>query len=843
MLQAFWMNMIVRLLGAIVRSMVIMAGVIIIIATVIIGALALAYAYILPIAVPISLIIGTLLLAGGGLTGVYGLILIILGLAGMALALKLWLQDRKSNIIPSQPLAQVDPQTDPKPWLSTRVKVLLNEINDPAQLKQHLIKKQEVIYILNRIDISDDEIIQTPLNQPIDAILKTALAAAQQESHQVIEMADIFIAIFTLDESLKPVLVKHDLTLEDIYNMVAWQTRLWNEIYAPSRLLSPKTLRFTGGIGKDWASGFTNYLDRFARELNIYAGGKAMERMFIAHKEKISEVERVLSRSGKNNVLLVGEEGVGKNTTILGFTRLIVNGQTLRPLRYKRILEVDVSSILSSGNAPGMLENNLIRLLNEAVRAGNVILYIPDIERLLQNGEGQSVGSVNVSDILNPYLQSSQLQLIATTTPATYQNIVAHQPTMESLFEKIEISEPDEQTTQRIIQDIAPQIEGHYGLIISYQAIRQVIKDATRYLPTMKFPQKGIDLLDEVAVDVSTRKGSKIIEPTDVNAIISQKTNIPVGQAEAGEKDKLLHLEDLMHQRVVNQVVAIKNVANALRRSRAGVGSQKKPVGSFLFLGPTGVGKTETAKALAEVYFGSETNMLRLDMSEFQEISSLESLIGDVTQSTGGRLTDGIRANPFTCVLLDEIEKAHPKILDIFLQVLDEGRLTDALGQVADFRNAIIIATSNAGGEWLRQRLGNSLQTPTPDGSKPAIDMETIEKELLDEVQKANIFRPEFLNRFDAITAFRPLTITELEQVVVFQLNILNTRLADRQITISLTPEAKTKLAQIGFDPAFGARALSRTMVELVENKVAEALLKDEIAKGGTFEITAEMIQ
>lgn len=679
-----------------------------------------------------------------------------------------------------------------------------------------------------------------PSELTLHALLFEAQKTTQAEKREIITTSDVVGAIFRLDKSLEPFLVNLDISQEDISNVIAWQERIWSIISEPSRLTNPHSLRLGGGIGKDWASGYTNFLNQFAHELNELVDSPIYEHQFIAHAPQIDEIERVLSRSGRHNALLVGETGVGKRTTVLGFTRRVLLGTTLSPLRFKRVLELDVSALLSNASNPDELESRLIRVLNEAVKAGNVILYIDDIDRLLTSS-GDTLGTINAADILIPYLESPSLQLLGTISPPVFYSVIERYPSLAANFEKIEILEPNEQQTIRILQEVVPAFESRYSITISYQAMREVIRQATRYVPNRKFPEKAIELLDEICVEAVSRKGAKTLTTELVDEVISQKMNIPVGNAEASEKDRLLHLEDLLHEKVVNQVTAISAIANALRRSRAGVGSEKKPIGTFLFLGPTGVGKTETAKALSEIYFGNQDSMIRFDMSEFQDPSSIRQLLGDASLNESGRLTTAIREKPFTCLLLDELEKAHPKILDIFLQVLDEGRLTDALGQVADFRNAIIIATSNAGAQWLRQQIESKLVES--NGQEPNIDMEVISKQLLDEVQNQNIFKPEFLNRFDAVVAYRPLTATELEKVVDLQLASLNKRLAPKQITVTINEAARTRLAKLGFDPVFGARALSRTMVELVENQVASALLKDELKKGGAFEVTEEMIQ
>lgn len=836
-IQAFWFNLIVRIVGAFVRISVIFAGVISLALVALLGALVVFGATVLPATIILLGFCALLLLSNGDILMIIsgaGLILI----AGVApfLAFRAWQADKWRTPLPEKKLKDVELNKENiSYWFDRKTQVFVGSLGSSANIKQALFSTRQTQFILVRLGIGSDSFLENQFDQniAIEDIMLKAGEFAQIEESQLIKIGHVTGAVFALDKSLEKVMVDHDIVIEDVLNVVSWQERIWNELDAPSELINPSKLRFTGGVGRDWASGYTNYLDKFANDVTDIVTSPHFDHQFIAHKNQIDEVERILSRSGKHNVLLIGETGIGKRTMVLGFARRLVMGDTLMPLRHKRLVELDVSSILANASSSGVLEARLIGLLNEAVKAGNVILYIDDIERLLLNNDNKA-GSVNAGEILLPYLQSSVFQLIGTISPADYHMAIERQMAIASSFEKIEISEPDEKTTIRIMQEVAPSMEMRHGVVATYQALRQIVVRASRYLPQRKFPEKGIDILDEVAVDVATKSKSKLITPEAVDALLSQKTNMPIGEAKEEEKESLLNLEQSLHERVINQTNAIEAISNALRRSRAGVKTEGKPVGTFLFLGPTGVGKTETAKALAEIYFKSEKEMLRIDMSEYQEISSLRRLIGDETQGLGGALTNGIREKPFTVVLLDEIEKAHPKILDIFLQVLDEGRLTDALGQVADFRNAIIIATSNAGANFIRQSIEANIQN---------FDMNAITKELLNQIQNDNIFRPEFLNRFDSVIAFRPLTIEELEKVVDLQLNALNKRLSNRQITVKLSEGARSKLAKLGFDPTYGARALTRAMSNSLENLLAQKLLKEEIQKGQIFEVSEEMIQ
>ena len=637
------------------------------------------------------------------------------------------------------------------------------------------------------------------------------------------------MVIFKIDPPLQQLFRGIGISYEEMQNLVIWQTSLWQKIYPQSLLWEPDKISITGGVGRDWASGYSVNLDQFASDISTQSSQLRQQTYYQAHLNTIEEIETILARSGKHNVILVGDPGVGKEATVLGFADKIARGKSIRGVGHKRVLHLNISAITSGSQNPQEIEQRLILAMNDAVSAGNIILYIPNIERLF--GQKEGVGQINAAEVLLPYLSSSQLQLIGTADFKSYHQFIESNPSLAASFEKIEINEPTTEQTLRILEEIAPMIESRNRVILSFQALKEIVKGAERYLGERRFPQKGIDLMDEVAVSVSKSGQRKVILPEDVDALISQKTEVPVGEVQAQEKGKLLDLENILHRRLINQEEAVKLVADALRRARAGLQKGKKPIGSFLFLGPTGVGKTETAKALSEAYFGNEKNMVRFDMSEYQDVASSNRLIGGPGYEAGGLLTNAIREQPFTLLLLDEIEKAHPNILNLFLQVLDEGQLKDSLGQVVDFSNTIIIATSNAGANFIRQFL-----------SQNANNMAGLKEKLLDYVQNQNIFKPEFLNRFDAVVAFRPLTQEELIKVVDILLSRINGNLSEKRITVTLDQAAKEKLANLGFDPQFGARALARTMQAKVENLVAAKILDGSLGEGQTFNITGEMI-
>ncbi len=461
----------------------------------------------------------------------------------------------------------------------------------------------------------------------------------------------------------------------------------------------------------------------------------------------------------------------------------------------------------------------------DAVRAGNVILFIENIHTLFDSS--QAAGVIDASEILLPFLMSANVQVVGTTTPSDYHKTIANDSGLSQALEKISIEEPSKENVYKILRDIVPHIEAYNGVWVLFQAIRGVVELSDRYIKNVPFPEKAIDLLQESAVYTTAKRHSSVVEITDVEAVLESRTGVPVGVSTADERQKLLSLEEDLHKQVIGQDDAITAIANAMRRARSGISSDKKPIGGFLFIGPTGVGKTETAKALSEIYFGSEDKMIRFDMSEYQNESSINRLIG--YGNVGGLLTTQIIDNPFSLILLDEIEKAHPKILDLFLQVLDDGRLTDSTGKTADFTNSIIIATSNAGAEIIRESESKG--------------QGVIEKSLvLDNLQKRGIFRPEFLNRFDAIVMFKPITENQEKQIAMLMLEKLNKRLKEKGVSVTIEDQALQKILSMGFSSEYGARPLRRVLQDTVENIVSKKMLSGEIERGNTFVLTEDML-
>jgi len=708
------------------------------------------------------------------------------------------------------------------PYLELDVRSAYQQSQTINEFLSRLTKNRRFLFVLTHLGLSPSTFLRfiNPQTPPSRLLLETAKVAQSER----IKAPDFLWGLFRTDEVTRMLLKKMKLSEEDLFNLIDWERRYFETLHQPSRLFFPERIRTTGGVGRLWSAGYTPNLDRFSHDIEVNISGENPLH-FEAHKEVIDQIEIVLARSGKHNVILVAEPGVGKRTVALGFASRVLYGLIPPSLAHRRVVELNIDVALAGAGSLGETEERLVLALNEAVRAGNIILFVDNIDHLFEQREAKP-GALDLSALLLPYLQRSDFQLIGTTTYDGYHRWIETNPNLANVFEKVEIKEPTPQQTLKIIEETALHFEARYKILILYQALKEVVTLSDRYLGDRRFPEKAIDLLDEVCAFVVENKKKSLLTEEDVAELITQKTHVPVKEAEVEEKEKLLNLETRLHQRLVNQEEAVKEIAESLRRARTGLTPENRPIGSFLFLGPTGVGKTECAKSLADVYFGDENQMIRFDMSEYQEISSVSRLIGG--PAGPGLLVSRVREKPFSLLLLDEIEKAHPNILNLFLQVLDEGHLTDATGRRTDFKNTIIIATSNAGSEWIREQIKTNKK----------VDKEAF----LDYLLKTGLFKPEFLNRFDGVIAFRPLTQEELEQVVEIMIQRLAKQLEAKQIQIGLSEGAKKKLAQVGFDPVFGARALRRVIQEKVENQIAKAILENRLSAGSTFFIDEEMI-
>lgn len=693
-------------------------------------------------------------------------------------------------------------------------------------------KSLKLNFIFNRLlldkkqieDIVDGEVEKMAIvktgpvhfSESFEKTIEESLKQAAAKKQERIEIEDLFSALAKTDPVFKKILLTKRLKAEDIENLCWWLQTTEKRKYKRKRFWDKDNLAKIGTLAKSWGAGYTITLDKYARDLTEEIRRKDLE--FVGHQEEIEAIERILATRGENNVLLVGQPGVGKRSIIYHLAQKSNKGESLPEVNFRRVMELDMSSLLAQIESVEEVEVVLDKVFQEATKAGNITLVIDGIDTYI--GQQAGLGTINISGILSPYLRYTEFQIIGITTYEGLHKNIEKNSAVFSLFSKVEVQELSLQDTLLLLEDITPSLESQYKIFISYLALREIVSMAEKYFPSEAFPEKALNLLKEVVVQ---KKKEEILLPSHVAKLVTQKTEIPVGDVESKEKEVLLNLEAKMHERVINQNQAVKEICTALRRARSEITTRKGPMGAFLFMGPTGVGKTETSKALAATYFGSEDRMIRLDMSEFQNTKDIERLLGTTTED--GLLTTQVRENPFSLLLLDEFEKANSNILNLFLQVLDEGHITDGVGRKVDFKNTIIIATSNAGYQIILKAVKNNEK------------WEGVRQKILDYIFEERIFRPELVNRFDAAVVFTPLSKQNLLDIAQLMLNSLTKNLKEKGIEFIITKELKEKIVDLGYNPTFGAREMRRVIQEHVENNIASAFLADELPRGCKLQI------
>lgn len=661
-------------------------------------------------------------------------------------------------------------------------------------------------FMLSHLFITADEIQQTLASDASEmaAVWQESLNLMQQQSITEMHGGILTTALILSSQRTKAHMALLNLTDEDILRVYSWLERLSKALKEPRP--------YFGGIGRDWASGFTPMLDQFGQ--NISASVESGNGHFhtLAHGDVLDSIVHSLGQP-QGSVALVGPAGAGKTSLVYALAERLLSGMD-KELEFYHIISLNASAILSA--AADKLEKIMLTLFSEAAHARNVIIFLDEAELFF----GKGTGAFDVGKILLPLLQNQSIKLIATFTPEDWEQLKAGQSSLVAHVTPIIINEPNQALTMQILEDSALTFEVQNHIVITYQAVREAFRLSTQYMQDQAYPGKSINLLQQSIPYVQ----QKIMTAESVQAAVEKTRGVKVSKAEAPEANTLLNLEEQIHTRMINQQRAVQVVSAALRRGRTGVADPKRPLGSFLFLGPTGVGKTELARSLADVYFGDEHQMIRLDMTEYQQPSDVERLL-EVGGSTDRNLILRIREQPFSVVLFDEIEKSNPAVLNLFLQLLDEGQLTDKAGRPASFRSSIVIATSNAGSAEIAKRVasGDSLQT--------------FERPLIDELISGGQFRAELINRFDEIVLFRPLNQTELLQVAKLMLKTVNNNLAKQNVTVQLTDAALNHLVQKGFDPEFGARPMRRVIQETVEDAVATRILKGEAQPGSTINL------
>ena len=641
----------------------------------------------------------------------------------------------------------------------------------------------------------------------------------------------------------------------------------------------------------------TSTLNQFGSDLTKRAKEGKLDPV-IGRKEEIERIIQILSRRTKNNPCLIGEPGVGKTAVVEGLAEKIVSGDVPEVLKNKRVVTMDVTSMVAGAKYRGEFEERIKKSLNEVKKAGDVILFIDEIHTIV--GAGAAEGAIDAANILKPLLARGEIQLIGATTLNEYRKYIEKDAALERRFQPVTVNEPSEEDTILILKGIRDKYEAHHNVKITDEAINAAVKLSTRYINDRYLPDKAIDLIDEASSRVRLKtytqpsnlkeleekiekiqkekeeairvqdfeKAAKLrdeehkkkeelakeqekwknkttknivnITGEDIAEVISNWTGIPAKKINQTETEKLKNLENNLHERVVGQDEAVTAVSKAIKRGRVGLKDPKRPIGSFLFLGPTGVGKTELSKALAESLFGNENAIVRVDMSEYMESHSVSKLIGSppgyVGFDEGGQLTEKIRRKPYSVILFDEIEKAHPDVMNMLLQILEDGRLTDSTGRTVNFKNTVIIMTSNVGARLIAEK--KTLGFNATEENKEEKEYETVKKEVMAELKKQ--FRPEFINRIDEIIVFHKLTEKEIKQIINLMLKEVEKRLETQNIHMEVAESAKELIAKKGTDTTYGARPLRRAIQNLIEDKIAEEILDGKMSSGSNVIVEAK---
>jgi ATP-dependent Clp protease ATP-binding subunit ClpC len=634
-------------------------------------------------------------------------------------------------------------------------------------------------------------------------------------------------------------------------------------------------------------------LEKYGRDLTEMARRGKLDPV-IGRDEEIKRTMQILTRRTKNNPVLVGEAGVGKTAIAEGLAQKIAADDVPGSLKGRKVIALDMGALVAGSKFRGEFEERLKAVMDEVRQAkGEIILFIDEIHNVV--GAGAAEGAIDASNMLKPALAHGELQCVGATTMDEYRKFVEKDKALERRLQPVFISEPSVETTIEMLKGLRPRYEAHHKIKISDEALEAAARLSQRYIADRHLPDKAIDLIDEAAskrrIDTESappeiksleqrvkqlvneeeaasqrqdyertaqlkaerlrleeeynqakakwlkeEKLDEVVDAEDIAQLISKWTGIPVSQMMEGEAEKLLHMEERIHERLVNQDEAVTAISEAIRRSRAGLKDPKRPIGSFIFLGPTGVGKTELARTLARFLFDDENAMVRLDMSEYQERHTVSRLIGAppgyVGYEEGGQLTEAVRRRPYRVILLDEIEKAHPEVFNSLLQMLDDGRLTDGHGRTVDFKNTVVIMTSNVGVELIRREMSIGFATKKEGARTEKQTYETMKEKVLTEMRKT--FRPEFINRIDEIIVFHQLTEEQLSSIVELVVKDLQGRLADRKLSIELTEKAKSWLVKEGYDPVYGARPLRRAVERYVESPLSAKILQGEFSEGDT---------
>jgi len=763
----------------------------------------------------------TAIVLGGTLLGI-GLLFagskagyILFALATASYSLLLWFKWDLSELDSAMPFQQSSTRLEE--ILQSDIVNTVGRATTAIEIWQAISGHWQAAFFSQRFMVTQESITRGLGAAPIDlqAVYSMAYDIAIHSEHDQITAGCLTAALILCCPALASELTNLRIDRVSIERGLHWQHQILE------RYFTPKKRELFGGIARDWSSGYTPILDQYGENIS-----KAIESGYTmfsgaARTDVIDQMIQIIGRPGRNGVALVAPLGSGKSSLVYALAEKMLKGEEgTGTLAYMEIVKLDANLITSRVGQNLSIDQIMEQIFYDAVHAHNVILFLDEAQLFMDS----AAGSVDVSHIIMQVLEQTKMPIILALNPVDWHTYSTTKSALMTQLTKIDLVELDEEQVIRILEDFSLPLEAQAKAIVAYPALKEVYDLSNRYIAEKAFPAKAIDLLQ----DSMNYAENGLVTSNSVKMAIEKTTGAKVTEVTQAERSELLNLEDNIHRRMINQVHAVKTVAEALRRSRAGVRDVGRPVGSFLFLGPTGVGKTELARSLADTYFGSEANMIRLDMSEYQLAEDVTRILEATSDgAVGSSFLREVATKPSSIVLLDEIEKAHPSILNLLLQMLDEGTLTDTSGKVVSFREAIIIVTSNAGADAIRQRIESGQE------------LEAFAVEFINQLINTNVFKPELLNRFDDTALFRPLKLEELMQVVQIMVTNLNTTLAKQSVSVELSQDALEFIIRVGYDPRLGARPMRRALQHYVENIISQKILGGETQPGSVVKLRA----
>jgi len=732
---------------------------------------------------------------------------IVVGLAGPLLALVVW-----GQYLRHLPRGRTDDIAD---ILDPAMLARLPKDPSPQDIARVVMSQAGGKFFASRFMLGRDFLTQIAGTDPAGSAAIWSRALTMRNETGELTSGAVAAALVLETENVDQYLAHVGIDSSDMPRGVLWLQHIEDLIKAHAT-----RKKNAGGIGRDWAFGFTPLLERLGHNLSDQVAAGAIARKLEAREQIVDQMMQILAQSGRRNVTLVGQLGSGKTKLVhmLAERLLDPDASVPRGLAYNQVIALDPSMLISRAQGRGQLEDMVLRLCGEALSAKNIILFLDDAHLFFEEGNG----SVDLSTALSPFLDGGALKIVLAVDEQRWTQIVQRNGSLAQYLNRVIVAPANEQETQQVMENQIILLEHQYKTLYTYQALKAAYELSGRYIADQVMPGRALNLLESAAHNTD----NGLVTRGSVERALEQTRGVKVSTANTqDERDTLLNLEDKIHERMINQTHAVRAVSDALRRARAGVRNPTRPIGTFLFLGPTGVGKTELAKSIASVYFGDEQSIVRLDLNEYVRSEDVARLIADPAQDSHS-LTAQVSQRPFSVVLLDEIEKAHPEVLTTLLQVLDEGILRDINNREVSFRDCVIIATSNAGAERIIQHI------------QAGEALEQFEQQFIDEMISSGAFRPEFLNRFDEITLFRPLDQGELKQVIDLIISGINKTLAPQKLTVHVDEDAKLRLVEAGYDARLGARPMRRIVQRTVENIIADHVLQQTALPGSTISIS-----